>query len=460
MRDDAELGRILTTWLRQGASSAGSERVLGMALGRVAETPQDRRRLWPPVEARHRPRAVRMAIIVVLALIAVLAVVLVGSQRNTPEPIREPFSAGPALSEFRAEHTATVLQDGGVLVVGGYGRDAFSSAELLEPGGTSFRAAGSLRAARFGHTATLLPDGRVLIVGGEGGSVLDTAELWDPATEAFVPTGQLATARRGHTASLLPDGRVLIVGGQGASPVPAPVAAAEIWDPTTGRFASAGSTATPLTAHTAIGLEDGRVLIVGGDAAPCVAPGGQLWDPVTQSFSPMVELGVPRLHATATATLDGQVLVIGGLDPKASQPNQSPVMVDDAVLWDPTSGLASPAGRLNASRWYHTATLLRDGRVLAVGGASSGPTAEVWDPSTRSFAAAGSLPYSRYPHTAAILPDGHVLLSGSWDQVWDPAVSLPVPLPSEAMQPPGATQTPPPRPVAGGSVPPPDVCEP
>ena len=458
MRDEADLGRIVTTWLREDASSAGAERILAAALGRVAVTSQARPRPWPLAQRPLWTRDVRLVVVVVVALIVALAAAIVGSWRNTPAPVREPFSVGPALSEFRAEHTATVLPNGGVLVVGGYGGDVFSTAEILEPGGASFRVAGSMNAARFGHTATLLPDGRVLVVGGEGRSVLDSAELWDPATESFLPTGPLATARRGHTASLLPDGRVLVVGGQDAAPVRAPLASAELWDPITGSFASAGSMSVPLQSHAAVGLDDGRVLIVGGDAGPCAAPGAQLWDPVSQVFDSIVDFGVPRMLATATRLEGGDILVIGGADPIASEPNQSPAMVDDALLWNPESGLASPAGRLHASRWYHTATLLRDGRVLVVGGTSSDPTAEVWDPQTLSFLSAGSLPSSRYPHTAAILPDGRVLLSGSWDQVWDPAVSLPVPMSGEAV-PSSQTPTPPPRQVSGGSAPPAAVCK-
>ncbi len=73
---------------------------------------------------------------------------------------------------------------------------------------------------RTGHTATLLPNGKVLVVGGEHlltsaapFGLTDTAELYDPVTGNFTLTGSLNTARTGHTATLLPSGKVLIVGG-------------------------------------------------------------------------------------------------------------------------------------------------------------------------------------------------------------------------------------------------------
>ena len=96
----------------------------------------------------------------------------------------------------------------------------------------TFGPAGSLTGARTGHTATLLPDGRVLIVGGCCDDDLASAEVWDPATASFGPAGSLAEVRSGHTATLLPDGRVLVVGGdeQGGDVH----ASAEVWAPSDG----------------------------------------------------------------------------------------------------------------------------------------------------------------------------------------------------------------------------------
>ena len=78
---------------------------------------------------------------------------------------------------------------------------------------------GSLNTARFHHTATLLPDGRVLVVGGESGhDPLASAELYDPATGTWSDTGSLRTARDSHTATLLPNGMVLVAGGRETDP--------------------------------------------------------------------------------------------------------------------------------------------------------------------------------------------------------------------------------------------------
>jgi len=96
--------------------------------------------------------------------------------------------------------------------------------------------------ARYDHTATLLPNGKVLVVGGIGSSgSLNSAELYDPSLNTWTLTGNLATARDHHTATLLSNGKVLVTGGQNGTVFNA---GAEIFDPNTNTWSSAGSLAT------------------------------------------------------------------------------------------------------------------------------------------------------------------------------------------------------------------------
>src|SRR4029078_4021428 len=85
-------------------------------------------------------------------------------------------------------------------------------AQLCAGAPFQFEETGSLGAARYSHTATLLQNGKVLVAGGFNSSFLATAELYDPATGTWTTTGNLNTARNLHTATLLPNGKVLVVG--------------------------------------------------------------------------------------------------------------------------------------------------------------------------------------------------------------------------------------------------------
>lgn len=137
-----------------------------------------------------------------------------------------PFTLESArLSQARAEHTATTLRTGEILVAGGRGVDRpLASAEIFDPITRSVATVGAMGHARLRHTATLLHDGRVLLAGGVGESgPLRTAELYDPNARSFAAARPLSVERADHAAVELCDGTVLVMGGG---------AGAEIYNPT------------------------------------------------------------------------------------------------------------------------------------------------------------------------------------------------------------------------------------
>ena len=68
------------------------------------------------------------------------------------------------------------------------------------------------------------------------------------------------------------------------------------------------------------------------------------------------------------------------------------------------------------ARYYHTATLLPNGKVLVAGGieqlAATLATAELYDPATGTWSATGSMASRSRFHTATLLPNGKVLVAG------------------------------------------------
>jgi N-acetylneuraminic acid mutarotase len=183
------------------------------------------------------------------------------------------------LHHAREYFTATLLPNGEVLVAGGlygyfdgmwYFSFEIANSEIYNPNARIWTDTGSLNGARCNHTATLLPDGHVLVVGGFNHSwnlgPLKSAELYDPATRTWRSTGSLTTARSAHTATLLPNGKVLVVGGgtYAYGGYCETFASAEIYDPATETWIATGSLNDARNNHTAILLTNGQVLVTGG----------------------------------------------------------------------------------------------------------------------------------------------------------------------------------------------------
>jgi hypothetical protein len=151
---------------------------------------------------------------------------------------------------------------------GGESSPAGTTADVYDPGTGRWSRTGSLNLGRWLHTATLLSDGRVLILGGRTpkDSVRATAELYDPRSGTFSAAGAMGEGRQQQTATLLGDGRVLIAGGYWSDGTSGHMlSSTETYDPATGTFSPTGSMGVPRNSHWAVRLNDGRVLIVGGE---------------------------------------------------------------------------------------------------------------------------------------------------------------------------------------------------
>lgn len=168
------------------------------------------------------------------------------------------------MDEARWNHTAVLLPNGKVLVTGGtqaliLDERLLGSSELFDPATSRWSTTGRMARLRAEHTATLLPSGKVLVAGGIGGN--EGVELYDPMSGSFAAAAPLIELRQNHTAVLLPTGQVLVAGGIGAAGT---LDSVELYNPQTNQWKAGQSMLRPRYGHAATLLANGKLLISAG----------------------------------------------------------------------------------------------------------------------------------------------------------------------------------------------------
>jgi N-acetylneuraminic acid mutarotase len=285
--------------------------------------------------------------------------------------------------ERRIGHTVSRLPSGKIVVVGGTEAEGPMVAEptlLYDPSASKWSFPAGPATNPVHHTATVLADGTVLLIGGRrNGFTISPVEadvgIYDPEHGAYRALPPLREPRADHTATLLADGRVLVVGGIGRKRL---LGDAALLDPHQGVWTAVPG-AMPRANHTATRLEDGRVLIVGGTSKE-VGPSVQLFLPGEGRFVDVTPLSPDREEHTATLLPDGQVLVAGGYVRGSGA-------TADASVFLPAQGTWCRLSPMSHGRSGHTATGMSDGSVLIAGGtdlASNADDRAGMDPYVRS----------------------------------------------------------------------------
>ncbi|WP_437756217.1 kelch repeat-containing protein [Sorangium sp. So ce1389] len=356
----------------------------------------------------------------------------------------------PPMITPRGEHSATVLQDGRVLVAGGYPEvDAFPytdtnamslrEVEIYDPATRTWSPAAPLGQRRRGHAAILLPNGHVLVAGGRftseqtPGTALDGAETYDPASNTWTTAGRLPLSQPDPSMMLM-GGKPVLVGLAWYGRAMLDVFDAAVYDPE-----SRGWTALPTCDNTprvrpvsATLLHDGRVMAVGS--------GCSLYDPEagfwTWEQGAVMDTTKYR-YPGATTLPSGGVLVVGGTpvgpDPEVHAFSQ--LYLPDDGRWEPTSGPYAPASTPclpsgdSSIRGIRT-SMLPSGRVLLTGGmepcrardssayiAPFYATMALFDEATRAWSPLDLEPpvtMARAYHSSTPLRDGSVLIAGGY----------------------------------------------
>ncbi len=245
--------------------------------------------------------------------------------------------------------------------------------------------------ARIYHTQTPLSGSRALLAGGfDGDAVLSSAEIFTESTLEFAATGSMGTARGRHASAPLPDGRVLVTGGLipvGGGPTTIDTRTTEIFDPAAGTFTPGPDMSVARFNHSAIALDDGRVLVLGGNQLSSA----EVYDPVGGDFTPVGDMNsVHGLGHRAVKLLDGKVLVLAG-DEGTIQPSAV------AELFDPATDQFTRIADMTTTRMLHFAVVNEnDGSVFIGGGQNAAgdllASTELYDPVTKTFAPSTDMP--------------------------------------------------------------------
>jgi len=338
------------------------------------------------------------------------------------------WSPSPDLVSIRGTTTAVVLKDGRALAIGGgVGQQAVAAVEVFDPNSGVWSATTPMNDPRRGHQAVVLGDGRVMVAGGiHEGELLSSVEIFDPASSRWTTVAPLSVPRLGNTLTLLNNGNVLVTGGTsaenaagtGGNQTIRPDATAEVYNVAANRWTTtSGAMSTPRFEHTATALDDGRVLIAGGQGPPISGVAGalastEIYDPAVDSFRRSNDMGDARFNHAALKLPDRTVMVIGGAGGQNGDTSLS-----TAEVFDPGDGRWTNVGALTGSRSGHVATVFPDGRVLVAGGESitrgnrrSLNTAEIFALDRREWRSAGQMACPRSEPSAVLLGDGSVLV--------------------------------------------------
>jgi hypothetical protein len=382
-------------------------------------------------------------------------VLVVGNDQGAEigDPSNGAWTAVASLNKPRTNFAMVLLTDGRAMVVGGMNDidQSYLSAVLFDPAAPDegwVMADGLLHTARTDPAAVVLRDGRVLVAGGyfrvapdgrvpaDGallasyrqpdtrsgvltdispplvGAAMATTELFDPVTGQWTETGPMSYARYDAAATLLADGRVLVVGSQcpaygGEVTVDqGACASAEIYDPTTGRFALTGTLPEldvsgydypfshdsiadppPDFMGTLVPLPDGGAVLIGKYGSSAKGTGTVIrsyrfdvadgsWRQIGDVYAafasymgptppePFETDGVlPRVRPLVAQLEDGRVVMAGG-----DGMGWSPLTTATGRLYDPDDDSWTDLPQMPEARAAGAAVTLADGSILVVGG--------------------------------------------------------------------------------------------
>lgn len=313
-----------------------------------------------------------------------------------------------SLNVARAQHTATLLKDGSLLVVGGY--DAKGTAiNAVERGGIySWKNMPPLKTARYGHSASLLADGKVLIAGGTGvgGKPLSSVEIYDPEKNSWADASPLLQTLSHPLATNISNGDVVIIGSDKSQDGVTPYIFAMLWSANAQEWAPAGFLNSNNKPYALFPLSNDEI----GIATDNDILKWRATKPITMQPNYW-----PRLAFATCALQDGKLFIAGG--------KSQETFLDWAEIFDPVSGEFQLASRMQTPRGFAQCLTLDDGSVLVAGGwarakdntgSATDYSPEIWNAKTNEWHVVNALTF--YKHEKVVfgkLKDGTLLFIAS-----------------------------------------------
>lgn len=342
----------------------------------------------------------------------------------------ETWSEAPNLPSPSEGHNLIVLPNSNLAVIGGGQKIRagaftptlfFNEIYSLPTNKFSTSNNGKLRTRRGNHTATLLPNGQILIVGGATGShsqdkrILESCEIIRPLTFQSVQTGSLTVARMSHTSTLLPNGRIIAVGGIVGSAISGytETASAEFYSYTSELWTSAPPCHSARAHHTATLLHSGNLIVAGGASGSSISSDYTEWEATnsveqydyrTNTWFALANMIESRFGHTATLLPNGKTLVTGGR-------NSQTGTLSTVEIYDPQSNSWERGPSMNHERLFHTATLLPNGEVVVTGGIYNSSATEIYNYRTNQWTIARQNPENVIQQSATLLSTGQILFT-------------------------------------------------
>jgi hypothetical protein len=370
-----------------------------------------------------------------MSRLSITAAISVGILTSACASARQWTPTG-SMSTERAGHAAVTLPSGSVLAAGGFnmGVRHLTATDVYNPTRRTWTTAAALPRPQREH-GILVSTGEALYAGGDRDDLFHasgpTAYLFREGAGTWSPTanppaaqpGGHAGSRNGAQLVELLSGRVLFVGGYNGHGGDPAFATAEIYDPTTRSWSSAGSMGRGRLLFAAARLPSGKVIATGGVAGSgerfTVFNTTEIYDPSTDTWSPGPPMSSPRFGHVAIALPSGGILVTGGFSSAVNRP----FALNSAEIYDPGTNSWQRTAFMANARGLHGAALLSDGKVLVAGGqvnnfdiATVVASAEVYDPVRGTWSSGGDMASPRTRFTLTPLSGGRALAAGGRTQ--------------------------------------------